>query len=152
MRCVRAIPTMHHASGVLMRSRLEDKWARYLESYGIKCEYEVKQFVLPSGKYLPDFALTIPIRMEDIQGQIGHLWLEIKGRKPDSLQLAKIGELAVQTKHNCLLFWGNPMKFKCFYAYSDGAHGWREKYSHAGIYDSSKINWIIDEATLWQTL
>jgi hypothetical protein len=139
MRCVRAIPTIHYdgiTDGIMMRSRLEDKWARHIKSFGgIKCEYEIERFILPSGKYLPDFFLTIKPRWDDEnQGKIDYLWIEIKGREPTELQLTKLIELSAHTKHICLLLWGKPEWFKCFYTYPDGKHGWMEKYSNHGFF------------------
>lgn len=48
------IPTKY--KGYIFRSRLEAKWAVFLDALGVKYEYEPEGFVLPSGKwYLPDF-------------------------------------------------------------------------------------------------
>ena len=51
-----AIPTRH--AGVLMRSRLEARYAVFFDRLGIRWEYEPQGFLLPSGDgYLPDFWL-----------------------------------------------------------------------------------------------
>lgn len=45
--------------GYKFRSRLEARWAIFFDELGIKWEYELEGFELPSGKrYLPDFWLS----------------------------------------------------------------------------------------------
>jgi len=61
-----AIPTVH--AGVLMRSRLEARWAGVLDRERIGWAYEPKTLRLGSTRYIPDFWLP---------GQ--RTWLEVKG-------------------------------------------------------------------------
>jgi hypothetical protein len=56
--------------GVQMKSRLEARWAMFFDALGVSWKYEPDLFLLPSGKYLPDFRL---------QWASGHaLWVEVK--------------------------------------------------------------------------
>lgn len=50
-----AKPTIYN--GYSFRSRLEARWAVFFDAAGIKYHYEYQDFVLPSGRYLPDFYL-----------------------------------------------------------------------------------------------
>jgi len=52
---VQAIETFY--KGYRFRSRLEARWAVFFETLGMKWQYEVEGFELPSGRYLPDFYL-----------------------------------------------------------------------------------------------
>jgi hypothetical protein len=55
--------------GVVFRSKLEARWAMFLDSFAIVWEYEPRFVELPSGvNYLPDF------RLPEID-----TWLEVKG-------------------------------------------------------------------------
>lgn len=56
--------------GSRMRSRLEVRWAVMIDQLGITWEYEPTKFSLPSGVYVPDFALSWPAGYR--------LWLEVK--------------------------------------------------------------------------
>lgn len=49
------IPTEY--AGVKFRSRLEARWAVYLDLVGIEWQYEKEGYQLPSGWYVPDFWL-----------------------------------------------------------------------------------------------
>jgi hypothetical protein len=54
---IKAIPTEY--KGYLFRSRLEARWAVFLDAMGIEWEYEPEGFILSDGSYyLPDFYLT----------------------------------------------------------------------------------------------
>lgn len=60
-----ARPTTHR--GIQMRSRLESKFARYLDSMSVEFKYEPRAFSGKSGEYLPDFQLTeveVPLFVE----------------------------------------------------------------------------------------
>lgn len=52
---IKAIETVYN--GYRFRSRLEARWAVFFDALGIPYEYEKEGFVLPSGRYLPDFYL-----------------------------------------------------------------------------------------------
>lgn len=54
METIKPIETLYH--GYRFRSRLEARWAVFLDSLGVKYEYEPEGFKLPDGSmYLPDF-------------------------------------------------------------------------------------------------
>lgn len=90
-----AIPTTY--KGVVFRSRLEARWARFLTSLGYKWEYEVKCFSLDSGGYLPDFWLP------DIS-----MWAEVKPTVLDDLAQRKLIELTSATGFSSLRLEGYP--------------------------------------------
>lgn len=60
-------------AGCRFRSRIEARWAVYLDIVGVKWEYEPEGFKTPAGWYLPDFRV----------GESGDMypggWVEIKG-------------------------------------------------------------------------
>jgi hypothetical protein len=69
---IKAIQT--HYKGYKFRSRLEARWAVFMDFVKVKWEYEVQGFVLSSGRpYLPDFWLP----------ELS-TWLEIKPWKSDT--------------------------------------------------------------------
>lgn len=64
---IEAIPTPY--GGVTFRSRLEARWATFLDSHHITWQYEPETITLPSGTvYIPDFWLP----------ELG-TWIEVKG-------------------------------------------------------------------------
>ena len=50
---LKARPTTYN--GIEMRSRLEARFAAYLDSWGLAWEYEPRAFANKDGQYLPDF-------------------------------------------------------------------------------------------------
>jgi hypothetical protein len=89
-----AIPTAYR--GYRFRSRLEARWAVFLDAIGIKFEYEVEGFELGRGiRYLPDFLLT------DMD-----LWLEVKGERPALSEFDKCRTLARITSRPALIAFG----------------------------------------------
>lgn len=63
----RAIETIYN--GYRFRSRLEARWAVFMDAIGVAYQYELEGFKLSSGKlYLPDFYLPTL-----------NTWLEVKG-------------------------------------------------------------------------
>lgn len=60
--------------GYLFRSRLEARWAVFLDTLGIKWQYEAQGYEIDSYRYLPDFWLP-----ESEQ------WIEVKG-DPEGLR------------------------------------------------------------------
>lgn len=78
---IRAIETSY--AGCRFRSRLEARWAVFLDHLKITWEYERQGFDLPSGRYLPDFWLPEP-----------GTWIEVKGAEATDLEYAKLTDLA----------------------------------------------------------
>lgn len=92
---ISAIETSYN--GCHFRSRLEARWAVFLDSFGEKWIYEHQGYRLQSGNYLPDFFLP---RLE--------CWLEIKGEKPSAQEINLCTELSVETDKAVVLAWGLP--------------------------------------------
>lgn len=79
---LKAIETRHN--GYRFRSRLEARWAVFMDMLGVKYEYEHEGFELSNGlRYLPDFWLP---------GQ--QCWIEVKPDVPDAIEETKASELA----------------------------------------------------------
>lgn len=76
---IKPIETVY--GGYRFRSRLEARWAVFLEHLGLKFDYEPEGFELPGGvRYLPDFWVHPQVdannpRLPLIPG----FWLEVKG-------------------------------------------------------------------------
>ena len=99
---IRAIETAYN--GYLFRSRLEARWAVFLDALGIRYEYEPQGFVLPSGRYLPDFRLR---GWDDARGAPSNLWVEIKGEEPTDRERRLAQELADEGAATVYLFAGS---------------------------------------------
>jgi hypothetical protein len=94
-------------NGYRFRSRLEAKWAVFLDTLGVKYDYEPEGYDLPvelsnspengigSLKYLPDFYLPAQ-----------EVWMEIKPDVPTAVESEKAHRLAVLTGHNVYIFQG----------------------------------------------
>lgn len=99
----RVIPTPPHSiqtnyKGCRFRSRLEARWAVFLDHLHVPWEYEPEGYRLDNGRcYLPDFWLP---------SQRG--WLEIKGQKPEPSDDAwvKAKLLAQETEQSVTVFCG----------------------------------------------
>jgi len=48
-------------AGCKFRSRTEARWAVAFDAFGFGWEYEPEGFALPSGAYLPDFKIHLPM-------------------------------------------------------------------------------------------
>lgn len=83
--------------GYKFRSRLEARWAVYLEEIGIKWEYEKEGYDLDGIWYLPDFWLP----------QV-NMWAEVKPEPFKADELEKIKRLAKHTGHACIMLVGVP--------------------------------------------
>lgn len=92
---IKAIETTY--KGYRFRSRLEARWAVFLDHMNVEWEYEKEGYELPSGRYLPDFFLP---RL--------NCWLEIKGTVPTELEIQKCAELYFHTDIGCAITWGLP--------------------------------------------
>jgi hypothetical protein len=84
----RAIETVYR--GYRFRSRLEARWAVWLDALGVDWDYEPEGFDLPYGtgtvSYLPDFWLPRE-----------QAWLEIKPDSPSVEDIGKMHALALAT-------------------------------------------------------
>lgn len=92
---MKAIETKY--KGYRFRSRLEARWAVFLDSFNEPWEYEIEGFELSSGRYLPDFWLP---RLNS--------WLEIKGIEPTVIEKTLCCELAQFTNKPITIAWGLP--------------------------------------------
>jgi hypothetical protein len=104
-----AVPIQTRYKGCYFRSRLEARWAVYLDSVGLKWEYEKQGFNLQDstgwlpkkypGKscYLPDFWLN------DV-----NMWAEVKPEAFSDLELARARLLTNNTNHPVILLVGLP--------------------------------------------
>jgi hypothetical protein len=103
-----AIQTRYN--GHLFRSRLEARWAVWLDSLGIKYAYEVQGFSLDGEAYLPDFWLPFPSGTAWPQGTppVAGYWLEIKPAPLTDREEQLLSRLAQHTKHHAQAFAGDP--------------------------------------------
>ena len=93
---IRAIETSY--KGYLFRSRLESRWAIYLDVLGILWDYEPEGFDLGGMWYLPDFWLP-QVRM----------WAEVKPGEFTPTELEKVKRLAVAADcRGVLMLIGTP--------------------------------------------
>ena len=92
---LRAIETRY--KGCRFRSRLEARWAVFFDSLEMPWVYEKEGFDLGDGVwYLPDFWLPKE-----------ECWFEVKGEYPLMPDLDKAYRLAVQSKQNVFVQYGN---------------------------------------------
>ncbi len=92
----KAIETSY--GGYKYRSRVEARWAVFLDALDIRYEYEPQGFDLKNvGPYLPDFFLP------DYE-----YWLEIKGKCPTADETDKAQQLAIETRQPVFVFYGPP--------------------------------------------
>jgi hypothetical protein len=127
MSDLRPIETRYR--GYRFRSRLEARWAVFLDSLGVKFEYENQGFDLGSeGPYLPDFWLPVQ-----------ECWLEIKGVWPPVSEQKKCAALAQQSRKCVFLFTGSdfakpdvgdPMRGMWSHVF------WPERYDEEGDFSS----------------
>lgn len=84
-------------NGYKFRSRLEARWAVFMDSLGVKYEYEKEGFEFRDGiRYLPDFWLP---ELE--------FWVEIKGEYPNAEDQIKASYLAAETERNVYILYGD---------------------------------------------
>lgn len=90
-----AIPTVY--GGTTFRSRLEARWATFLDSHHITWQYEPETIALPSGSvYVPDFWLP----------ELG-TWIEVKGEGIPRIEKAiELGQTrACDRETTCTCAW-----------------------------------------------
>lgn len=107
--------------GITFRSRLEARWAQFMDLLAIPWEYEKELVDLDSLRYLPDFHLPS-----------FNSWLEIKGEiHTDEVGLTivtKCEQLAKKTDMPVILAFHDPMAAECAVFFPTG-----EMYSPAFI-------------------
>lgn len=96
-----------HYNGYYFRSRTEARWAVFFDAMGIEYKYEQADFVLSTGRYLPDFFLP------NINGGCH---VEVKWKFTDD-EIMKCFELSISTK-KCVLMLDDVPEFKSYYFYS----------------------------------
>ena len=94
----KVLPTYYN--GILFRSRLEARWAMFLDYLRVPWFYEYEGFELDGIRYLPDFYLPLL-----------ECWIEIKPVKPSGKERMKCERLAKATETSTYLFWGIPRKW-----------------------------------------
>lgn len=102
---MKAIETEY--KGYRFRSRLEARWAVFLDSIDARWDYEPEGYELPSGWYLPDFFVHY---RDDHRNQYpgAGAFLEIKPLTPSDREKNLLVELSHQTMHNGILAVGMP--------------------------------------------
>lgn len=75
-----------HYAGCRFRSRLEARWAVFLDHLHIDWEFEPQGFELPSGRYLPDFRISTGLP------DAPEFWIEVKGPVPDTREVTVASE------------------------------------------------------------
>ncbi len=121
---VQAIETEY--AGHLFRSRLEARWAVFMDALGITWEYEPQRYQLPSGKYLPDFWLPAQ-----------QFYLEVKGTPPSSYYRRLLQELADGTGARLMLAVGSIPDARTYKVEAEGADFWMAEFSPGSTDDES---------------
>lgn len=83
MTMIQAIDTTY--KGYRFRSRLEARWAVFMDNLKIKWDYEPEGYLMEGVRYLPDFLLT-----RDCEDGPDYLWLEVKGFEPTAIDKLKV--------------------------------------------------------------
>lgn len=67
---IKAIPTRY--AGCHFRSRLEARWAVFLDTLGVEWEYEAQGYETNGGRYLPDFWIPDWRLFVEVKGAFSH--------------------------------------------------------------------------------
>lgn len=120
--------------GYRFRSRLEARWAVFLDQADIPWEYEKQGYRLTDGSwYLPDFWIPLPPPYAPGAVSAGY-WLEIKGQPPTNEEKTRCGLLARETSHVVYLVSGPPGDEKTIWKwYCDGRLLWDGVTGEGGI-------------------
>jgi hypothetical protein len=87
-------PIETHYRGYRFRSRLEARWAVFLDSAGIEWDYEIEGFNLAGTKYLPDFWLRRSRAFLEIKPDAS--WFEDRAKlAPTLTALANVAQVEV---------------------------------------------------------
>lgn len=102
--------------GYRFRSRLEARWAVYLDAVGLRYEYEPEGFTLENGeRYLPDFWLP------DVNS-----WAEVKPTVLTPEELVRCAFLVRGTGYQCVLLVGSP-EAKAYERLEMGEEAWNHR-------------------------
>lgn len=126
-------------AGCRFRSRLEARWAVFLDHLGAEWLYEPEGYSLPSGPYLPDFLIHPHTPFA--------FWLEIKPVLPDSGPTAHevrlLGELAEATETKAFMYCrqpGSPVPLD---------PDWAATFGRRHHEDIRKCGGVADDPTRW---
>ena len=86
--------------GYRFRSRLEARWAVFMDHLEVPWEYEPQGYVVDGRPYLPDFLVWPGTELA--------FWLEIKGQFPGQEELDKAQGLAEGSEIPAYVYWGKP--------------------------------------------
>ena len=98
---IEAKPCYHQ--GYMMRSQIERTVARMMDSLGIRWLYEPEVYQTDAGGYLPDFKVIA-----------ADVFIEVKGKEPTDVEIAKAEALARRTGCQVFFAYGShtsPMHF-----------------------------------------
>jgi hypothetical protein len=93
--------------GYKFRSRLEARWAVYMDLCDIQWEYEPEGYELPSGRYLPDF--YIPAYKSFLEVKPASFTID-----PKSREIRLLEELVEGSLRGAVLVAGDPCEFKVY--------------------------------------
>lgn len=139
---IKAIETKY--KGYRFRSRLEARWAVFMDSMKQKWIYEPEGYHLGSGLYLPDFYLPD-----------NDMWMEIKPHKDDQKAFDKMFELCCLTNKIGVVCVGMPHEKQTFAFIGDikessGGVGWRN-VNWCCCYYSHGIKLALSKDRFWCT-
>lgn len=105
---MKAIETKY--KGYRFRSRLEARWAVFLDTLDCEWEYEKEGYDLGElGWYLPDFFVRMSSAWQRRRATpTAGYWLEIKGETPTVNELQRAHALALLTGHHAMIAHGLP--------------------------------------------
>jgi hypothetical protein len=96
-------------NGYNFRSRLEARWAVFLDKMGISYLYEPEGFELDTTRYLPDFQLTEGLKCFGENMPLANVWMEIKPtRDLNENERQKIAQFVKQSENKVILVAGDP--------------------------------------------
>lgn len=94
---IKAIDTTY--KGYKFRSRLEARFAVFLDALGVDWDYEIEGYNLPiTGNYLPDFYLENGFFPDERGHYTGPIWIEVKNSYPSIQEINKLRELVTHTE------------------------------------------------------
>lgn len=115
--------------GYFFRSRLEARWAVFMDTLGIKWEYEAEGYNLDGLWYLPDFYLPT---------FDGGSYLEVKGQKLNNTELEKVYRLCLLSGKNVIFGVGVPDYICQEYLYLDVCNGVKKVMQCHGLMNADQ--------------